>query len=92
MLTEKEIINLDLLRRKTFFHIRTKLGNNDCKSYEGSFSISFPTFEEEQSNNQKYTLKLDLYVFGPAKHYSWTEKTLLEAIKKADKDISSWIK
>lgn len=66
------------------------------KSTEGVFEIThcFPDFYEdrwqEKWTGNAWGIKLYCYVVGPSRHYEWWGGTLMDAIKKAEKEIYGW--
>ena len=92
VITQEEIVKLQLLQKRVFKQIKKCLeGSSTYKSYEGQFSIVFPNYFKEEEDTDRFILKLDLYIFGPCRHYSWDGNSLMEAIDKAEKDIDEWI-
>ena len=84
------IVRLLDLRRRVFTAIGQVMSLGDGgKSYEGTFSIVMPNYWER--DDETWTVQLDLYVIGPHRHYDWTAPTLLEAVEKADKEVSGWL-
>lgn len=85
------------LREKTFAGIRKALEANDGygKPYEGAFEITqeYPNFYDDPDATSApiVRIKLHCYILGPARHYEWTGKTFVEALAKAEHDISDWI-
>lgn len=94
MISQEEIFQLKNLRNKVFNQIEICLAEDShCKNYEGQFSIVIPSYFEDQDDCfDKWALNLDLYAFGPNRHYSWEGKDLSECIFKAEEDIDNWIK
>lgn len=67
------------------------------KGYEGEmgFQFFYPGIYDEKTKMLEpdmVTICAHFYLIGPKRHYSWQGKTLLEAVKKAAKDIDGWIK
>lgn len=66
------------------------------KSYEGTFEVlvGYPNYFEDEKGEQGpnyYRITLHCYVLGPSRHYDWDGETFGEALKKAEKEIYSWI-
>lgn len=86
------------LREKTFAEIGKALEANDGygKSYEGAFEIvlEYPNFYEDPdaTSGPVVIIRLHCYILGPARHYEWKGKTFSEALTKAERDITAWIK
>lgn len=83
------------LRTFVFNKIKQSLDEDGgCKSYEGSMRIieQYPDYFEVGDGQMypTYQIELDCYVYGPSRHYTWSGKTLLEAVQKADAEIKSW--
>lgn len=86
----EDLEKLNTLRQKTFIQIYECLKEDGhCKRYEGTFGITFPCYFDDED---EWSITLDLYVFGPDRHYTWNGKTLREAIEKADSDVTMWIR
>lgn len=81
--------------RKRVFDALSKIDMScGCKSYEGTFEISIEYnnyFEQENDDIYDVVIKLHCYVLGPARHYTWKGKTLLEAVNKCKIDVEQWI-
>jgi hypothetical protein len=89
-MTDKE--KFIALRQYVFDKIKKALEEDGHhKMYEGAFTVSthWPNYFENESS-MYVELTLDCYLLGPTRHYSWTGKTLREAIDKADKEIRGW--
>ena len=91
--------------KEKFLRLRSMVGNyieeylkDDCghKSYEGTWELTvcYPSyFDDEtfQAGPEVYVVVLHCYVLGPGRHYDWHGKSWLEALEKAEADISSWV-
>lgn len=94
MIQSTELEALMQLRKYLFDAIKVAVeepGSVGGKSYEGTFSIILPGYYEQEDRNCM-CLHLDLYLIGPIRHYNWWGNTLLECIKQAQKDITTWVK
>lgn len=66
------------------------------KSYEGEWEITchFPGAGEydkgEDSSPDCWHVVLHCYLIGPSRHYYWNGKTLGDALKKCQHDVSMW--
>lgn len=95
MATEKE--RFLILRRKLFEAIKSQLELDcGCKSYEGAFEITkcYPNyFEDEYGDGSAilWVIELHCYVIGPHRHYRWDGRSFDVALRKAERDIYSWI-
>lgn len=93
----EESVRLMRLRSFLFDRIREAFKDGAIgKSIEGAFEVThcFPDYYEEEYD-EKYTgecwiIKLYCYVVGPSRHYEWKSRTLLDAVKKAEKEIYGW--
>ena len=70
----------------------------DCghKSYEGAWDITFgyPNYFEDDTGEAPpcyCKIELHCYVIGPSRHYEWTGKTSIEALRKAQADVRKWV-
>lgn len=95
MATEKErFLNL---RKKLFEAIRRELeDDNGCKSYEGALEVTlcFPNYFDDEYCDEcvvYYVIELHCYVIGPGRHYRWDGRSFDVALRKAERDIYSWI-
>lgn len=85
------------LRKRLFEAIKSQLEEDShCKSYEGALEITqcFPNYFEDEYGNggaTYYVIELHCYVIGPHRHYRWDGKTFNEALRKAEREIYSWI-
>lgn len=90
-----------------FFELRKRLfgaiqqiveGDCQCKSYEGAFEIGVEYkdfFEDLDGIDRKpsgYWIRLNCYVIGPGRHYTWYGDTFSEALSKCKKEVERWIK
>ena len=76
------------LRGDLFDAIRFALSiDSHCKPYEGTFSLIFPNYFEEE-----FCIKLDCYVIGPSRGFSWYGNSFEECLDAAEPIIRSWIK
>lgn len=95
METEKE--RFLTLRRKLFEAIKRELEwDGHCKSYEGAFEITkcYPNYFEDEyceGVDVHWVIELHCYVIGPHRHYRWDGGTFDIALRKAERDIYSWI-
>ncbi len=86
------------LRRYVMDEIGKVDFSNGCKINEGLFELklSYPDyFDEGDVENgidkpDVVIIRLYCYVLGPRRVYEWKGKTILEAVKKARKEIKSW--
>lgn len=67
------------------------------KSYEGTWELTlcFPDyFHADRSSDppEAYVVQLHCYVLGPHRHYRWDGSSWMEALSKAEKDITQWIR
>ena len=66
------------------------------KSTEGAFEVvhCFPDYYEEEYkttfSGECWIIRLYCYVVGPSRHYEWKGRNLLDAVKKAEKEIYGW--
>lgn len=69
------------------------LEDGHCKSYEGTVSVSYPSFFEmtDPNHTQQVTLQLDCYVLGPSRSYTWRGVNVKECIDIARKNIERWV-
>ena len=85
------------LRRKLFEAIRKELEIDcGCKSYEGTLEVTlcFPNYFEDEYCDEGvtyYVIELHCYVLGPNRHYRWDGRSFDVALRKAERDIYSWI-
>lgn len=82
------------LRRDLFLAIKRALARDGhCKSYEGQFSVVFPNYFESLDTEirQAWTIRLDCYVIGPNRHYTWYGRSFAEALDAAESDVRRWI-
>lgn len=94
MENKKAMVRLMALREKLFGAIKRALAvDGHCKSYEGAFSVCkrLPSYFNDPVPNPYY-IELHCYVIGPSCHYAWEGRTLLEAVEKAEIDVSKWIR
>ena len=67
----------------------------DCieygKSYEGEMTVSlaFPSYWDRREK-VRWSIRLDCYLLGPARHYVYDGKTLTECMDKLEKDLDEW--
>ena len=55
------------------------------KSNEGGISLQFPSRFEN-----KYRINLDLYVFGPSRHYTYVGDSFEECFDQMQTDVALW--
>jgi hypothetical protein len=85
------------LRKKLFEAIGIELAeDNGCKSYEGALEVTlcFPNYFEDEYCDEGvilYVIELHCYVLGPSRHYRWDGRSFDVALRKAERDIYSWI-
>lgn len=85
------------LRRKTADAIKYELSlDGHCKSYEGTWEIglSFPDYFQDETGTADadfVEITLHCYVLGPHRHYKWQGSTFLDALRKAEAEVDSWI-
>jgi hypothetical protein len=85
--SQETLSRFDSLRRKVFIEIQKRLEEDGhCKHYEGTFGFVFPGYFDDE-----YAITLDLYVFGPNRHYCWSGKSLEDALNRAEKEITQWM-
>jgi hypothetical protein len=92
-MTGNGLSQLASLRARVFEQIARVLAEDGhCKSYEGQFSVIIPHyFQQREQALDAWTITLDLYVFGPSRHYRWTGATFGEALRKCEADVTVWI-
>ena len=85
------------LRQKVNRAIARELAEDPCcKNYEGCWEVlqSYPTYFEDETGTAPadfVELTLHCYVLGPGRHYKWQGPTFLDALRKAEAEIDSWI-
>ena len=95
-MTKEEKALFHLLRLNVGSYIEDYL-KDDCghKSYEGTWelTVSYPSYFEDDTFNappESFIVQLHCYVLGPGRHYSWSGKNWMEALKKCQRDIKLW--
>lgn len=97
MIDRDAMIRFDRLRMKTAAAIAYALSIDDChKSYEGTWEVltSFPDYFQDETGTADadfVEITLHCYVLGPHRHYKWQGPTFLDAVKKAETEVESWI-
>lgn len=93
----EESVRLVCLRDFLFSKIREAFEEGAIgKSIEGAFEVvhCFPDYYEEEYktpySGECWIIRLYCYVVGPSRHYEWKGRTLLDAVKKAEKEIYGW--
>lgn len=90
---QESLERLETLRQRVF-EILSKLLAVDgyCKSYEGTFHITFPNyFHEKYGYKNGYRLGFDCYLLGPHRHEIWEGDSLSDCLDKAERSINEWI-
>lgn len=97
MISLDESLRFDRLRQRTMQAIAYELSlDGCCKSYEGIFEVtmSFPEYFQDETGTKPpdfVSITLHCYVLGPHRHYTWKGPTFLDALRKAEAEIDSWI-
>lgn len=98
MIPLDQMIRFDRLRERTANAIAYELQHNGgaCKSYEGTWEVltSFPDYFQDETGTADadfVEITLHCYVLGPHRHYKWQGPTFLDAVKKAEAEVESWI-
>lgn len=98
MISLDESLRFDRLRQRVMRAVEYELKMNDgyCKSYEGAFEVtmSFPEYFQDETGTKPpdfVSITLHCYVLGPSRHYTWKGPTFLDALRKAEAEIDSWI-
>ena len=98
MISLDESLRFDRLRQRVMRAVEYELKLNDgyCKSYEGAFEVtmSFPEYFQDETGTKPpdfVSITLHCYVLGPHRHYTWEGPTFLDALRKAEAEIDSWI-
>ena len=98
MISLDESLRFDQLRQRVMRAVEYELKMNDgyCKSYEGAFEVtmSFPEYFQDETGTKPpdfVSITLHCYVLGPHRHYTWEGPTFLDALRKAEAEIDSWI-
>ena len=94
MISQKDFDNFYALRTKLHDALKDASLHDPGKMYEGEIELTFQ-FTGIYDNEDKVegvTIKAHFYLIGPYRHYEWHGRTFAEAIKKADTDITQWIK
>ncbi len=97
MITLDESIRFDRLRQRLMRAIAYELSvDGHCKSTEGTFEVvlCFPDYFQDEIGTAApdyVAIRLYCYVLGPHRHYEWTGASFLEALRKAEAEIDSWI-
>ena len=79
------------LRERTFRGIAAALSvDGHCKSGEGTFSIVFPNYFENQQGRRGVEIVLWCYVLGQSREHRWFGAILGEAVDRARLDIDRW--
>lgn len=97
MITLDESVRFDKLRQRLMKAIQYELEQDGyCKSYEGTFEVvmSFPDYFADPTGEKQpdfVAIRLHCYVIGPHRHYEWQGPTFLDALRKAEAEIDSWI-
>lgn len=97
MIDRDAMERFDRLRQRTMQAIAYELSlDGRCKSYEGTFEVtmSFPEYFQDETGTKPpdfVSITLHCYVLGPSRHYTWKGPTFLDALRKAEAEIDSWI-
>ena len=98
MIDRDAMERFDRLRQRVMRAVEYELELNDgyCKSYEGTFEVtmSFPEYFQDETGTKPpdfVSITLHCYVLGPHRHYTWEGPTFLDALRKAEAEIDSWI-
>lgn len=98
MIDRDAMERFDRLRQRVMRAVEYELEQNDgyCKSYEGTFEVtmSFPEYFRDETGTKPpdfVSITLHCYVLGPHRHYTWRGPTFLDALRKAEAEIDSWI-
>ena len=97
MISLDESLRFDRLRQRVMQAIAYELKMDGlCKSYEGAFEVtmSFPEYFQDETGTKPpdfVSITLHCYVLGPSRHYTWRGPTFLDALRKAEAEIDSWI-
>lgn len=87
MMTDKELF--DMCRRKLWRMLSGVDFSDGCKSYDGAIEvrIDYPRYDFEKSipEPEGFTITLHCYVLGPGRHYTFSGKTMREAIIKFER-------
>ena len=87
--TDKEWSNFLCFRELVFGGIANALQKcGHHKGYEGAIEIHFPNYFDSDG----YLIVLYCYVFGPARYYEWSGKTLGDTVSKAFNDVTRWLR
>lgn len=94
----EESVRFVCLRNFLFSKIREAFEKEGAigKSTEGAFEVvhCFPDYYEEEYktpySGECWIIRLYCYVVGPSRHYEWSGRNLLDAVKKAEKEIYGW--
>jgi len=105
MITAAELERFMALRQRVMEHIthEVTVEHNGPKAYEGTFSITFPSWHHEQGQRPftalhpeevtrgYYRIELHCYLLGPARHYNWDGATFGVALENCEADMLGWI-
>ena len=97
MISLDESLRFDRLRQRVMRAVEYELEQDGhCKSYEGTFEVtmSFPEYFQDETGTKPpdfVSITLHCYVLGPHRHYTWQGPTFLDALRKAEAEIDSWI-
>ncbi len=65
-----------------------------CKHYEGriTLTVEVPPYAEAYTGaHTHWTMRLDCYVLGPARHYTWHAVNEDDLFRIATRDVEGWI-
>ena len=90
---ERYMERFETLREKLFEFIEYSLKvDGHCKGYEGRFAIEylFPDYFHRE-DDPTFNIKLDCYLIGPTRHYSWEGALFGDTLRRAEQAIYKWI-
>ena len=97
MIPVDQMTRFDNLRQRTAKAIARALEIDPVhKSYEGTWEVlmSYPDYFEDAFGcalPDFVEIRLYCYVLGPHRHYEWKGPTFLDALRKAEAEVDSWI-
>ena len=63
-----------------------------CKSYECTVAMYFPSYLAEVRKDVRYQLQLSCSLLGRGNHHSWSGRDWRSVFERAEEDVQAWIR
>jgi hypothetical protein len=80
-------------RRLCFAGVKKALAaGRQCRSYECSVALYFPSYLAEMRKDARYQLQLSCSLLGRGNHHSWSGRNWPAVFELAEEDVKAWIR